>query len=122
MPSVSMVWGPTSDSADFAVSMRVSASGPSITTATPGLVHIWPALAVSEPAQPLAMASPRVPAASGRMNMGLTEPSSPKNGMGSGRAAQRSNSALPPRSEPVKPTALINGCWTRAAPTSLPPP
>lgn len=33
----------------------------------------------------------------------MTEPSSPKKGIGSGREAQRSKSARPPTSEPVKP-------------------
>jgi hypothetical protein len=82
-------------------------------TEMPGLVQNWPAPMVSDPAHPLAIASPRALTASGSRNIGLTEPSSPKNGIGSGRWAQRSYSARPPASEPVKPTALISGCWTR---------
>ena len=88
----------------------------------PGLVQSWPALPVIDTAQPLPISAPRAFRASGSTNIGLTEPSSPKKGIGSDRAAQRSNSALPPPRLPVKPTALISGCWTSAEPTSRLPP
>jgi len=42
---------------------------------------------------------------------------SPKNGIGSGRAAARSISALPAVREPVKPTAFTMECFTKATPT-----
>ena len=122
MPSVSMVCGATSPSAATADALNASASGPSTTMATPGLVQNWPAPMVSEPAQPLPIASPRAFTAAGITNIGLTEPSSPKNGIGSGRPAQRLNNARPPASDPVKPTALISGCCTNASPTSRLPP
>ena len=87
----------------------------------PGLVQNWPAPMVNDPAQPAPIPAPRAVTASGSRNIGLTEPSSPKNGIGSGRAAHRSNSARPPRKDPVKPTARITGFCTKAAPTALPP-
>src|SRR3984957_19760704 len=40
--------------------------------------------------------------------------------MGSGRAQAISNNARPPRVEPVKPTARIDGWRTRPAPASTP--
>jgi len=122
MPSVSITCAPVADSAATAASANASASAPSITTAIPGLVQNCPAPSVSDPAQPRAISPPRALSAAGRRNIGLTEPSSPKNGIGSGRAAQRSNSARPPASEPVKPTARISGCVTSASPTSRRPP
>ncbi len=122
MPSVSMVCGPTFSSAPCAAASKASASAPAITTAMPGLVQNWPAPMVSDPAQPSAMPLARADIAAGSRNIGLTLPSSPKNGIGSGRPAQRSNSALPPASEPVKPTARISGCCTSEVPTSRRPP
>ena len=44
----------------------------------------WPAPIVSEAAQPLPISGPRAATASGRTNIGLTDPSSPKKGIGSG--------------------------------------
>ena len=77
---------------------------------------------LSESAQPFAISPPRAATACGNRNIGFTLPSSPKNGIGSGRAAQRSKSARPPPSEPVKPTARISGWVTSAWPVSRVPP
>ena len=52
--------------------------------------------------------------------IGLIEPISAYTGIGTGRRAARSNSALPPANEPVKPTAAISGASTSASPTSTP--
>ena len=93
-----------------------------MTTTTPGFVQNCPAPIVSDAAHPAPISAPRAEAAAGSTKTGLIDPSSPKNGMGSGRCAHRSNSARPPRSDPVKPTALISGCCTSACPTSSPPP
>jgi hypothetical protein len=45
-----------------------------------------------------------------------------KQGMGSGRVAASCIKALPPASDPVKPTALMAGCRTSADPTNAPEP
>ena len=81
-----------------------------MTMAMPGLVQNCPAPIVDELTHPDAMSEPRLLIALGKRNIGFTDPNSPKNGIGSSLAEQRSNSALPPAREPVKPTALINGC------------
>ena len=60
------------------------------------------------------ISSPLLLIALGNINIGLIDPNSPKKGIGSSLEAQRSNSAFPPASEPVKPTALIRGCFTSA--------
>ena len=122
MPAVSITCEPVLARASLAAATKLSVSLPATTTAMPGLVQNWPAPIVSEAAQPAPSAAARVFTASGRTNIGLTLPSSPKKGMGSGRLAHRSNSARPPASEPVKPTALISGWVTRALPTSRLPP
>ncbi len=61
---------------------------------------------VKDAAQPSPSDGARVFMASGSRNIGLTEPSSPKKGIGSGRCAQRLNRARPPPSEPVKADSL----------------
>src|SRR5215472_9414691 len=66
------------------------------------------------------MSPGRAAAAPGRMTTGLTEPSSPKNGIGTGRCAQMAASASPPRADPVNPAAAIAGCFSSRTPASTP--
>ena len=54
------------------------------------------------------------------MKTGLVLLISANTGMGSGRAAATSISALPPFRDPVNPTAFTSGCLTSAMPTLLP--
>ena len=86
----------------------------------PGLVQNWPAPRVKEPKRLWASAAGPLRSAPGRMKTGLPLDISVKQGMGSGRAAARSMSARPARSEPVKATARMSGCLTSAAPISKP--
>ena len=58
----------------------------------------------------------RAAAAPGRMTTGLTDPSSPKNGIGTGRWAQMAARASPPRADPVNPAAAIAGCGSSRTP------
>ena len=51
---------------------------------------------------------------------GLSEPSSPWKGIGTGRAAAASNRARPPRTEPVNPAALTSGWRINPTPASNP--
>ncbi len=122
MPSVSIVWPPTFFNASTAAETYWSAPGPFGRIVIPGLVQNWPAPIVRDPVQPLAISCARFSNAPGITNIGFTEPSSPKNGIGVGRTAHRLKSARPPPSDPVKPTALISGCCTSASPTSRLPP
>src|ERR1044072_7392085 len=102
MPLVSIVCGAVFSRADLAAVVNLSASGPSTTTAIPGLVQNWPAPSVSEPDQPEPIASARAGGAAGSRNIGLTLPSPQKKEIGSGRGAHRSKSPRPPAREPVK--------------------
>ncbi len=86
----------------------------------PGFVQNCPAPSVKDACSPATMPSPRSRSAPGSTNTGLVLLISPKNGMGSGREAARSISALPALRDPVKPTALTKGCVTRAPPTCVP--
>ncbi len=54
------------------------------------------------------------------MTTGLTEPSSPKNGIGTGRSAQILASASPPRTDPVNPAAAMAGCCSSRTPAGTP--
>ena len=118
MPSVSIACAPAPLKAAMLASANSLACAPAITKAMPGLVQNCPAPMVNEAAQPWASAPARVCIAFGRQNIGLTEPNSPKNGIGSGRLMHRLNKALPPAKDPVNPTARISGCCTTCAPTS----
>ena len=80
----------------------------------------WPAPRVSDPAYPVAISAGRAAAAPGRMTTGLTEPSSPKNGIGTGRSAQILASASPPRTDPVNPAAAMAGCRSSRTPAGTP--
>jgi hypothetical protein len=81
--------GATAERPSAAARAKPSVSGPSIATAMPGLVQNCPAPKVSEATQP-AQSGCRAPAGpQGSTNIGFTDPSSPKKGMGSGRAAHR---------------------------------
>ncbi len=66
------------------------------------------------------MASPRSAAARSVTTTGLTLPSSPKNGIGSGRAAATSARKRPARSDPVNVAARIRGSRSMASPASSP--
>ena len=77
MPSVSMVCPSTDESAAAAASVKLSASVPSRTMATPGLVQNCPTPIVSDPAHPVPSASARAAIAPGNRNIGLIDPSSP---------------------------------------------
>src|SRR5689334_16962790 len=96
---------------------RPTSSG---TNSRPGLVQNWPVPRVSEPAYPVATAAGRENAAPGRTTTGLTEPSSPKNGIGTGRSAQTRARARPPAVDPVNPAAAISGCRSSRSPASTP--
>ena len=52
---------------------------------------------------------------------GLTLPISEKTGIGCLRLLAISKRAFPPVYEPVKATAFTDGCFTKYAPTSIPP-
>ena len=80
----------------------------------------WPAPRVSDPAYPVAISAGRAAAAPGRMTTGLTEPSSPKNGIGTGRSAQILARASPPRTDPVNPAAAMAGCCSSRTPAGTP--
>ena len=75
-----------------------------------------------EAASVCASCGPCAASTAGVGTMGLTEPSSPKNGIGRGRSCATFSSARPPRKEPVKATAAICGAWTSRTPTSMPAP
>lgn len=107
----------TASVSDFSSRSPVSPVGAST---KPGLVQNWPAPMVIEPASPAPICSPRSAAAASVTTTGLREPSSPWNRIGVGRAAAASNSALPPRIEPVKPAAATSGCLTSSTPASKP--
>ena len=77
-------------------------------------------LSAKDPCRAVAMPSPRSRSAPGSTNTGLVLLISPKNGIGSGRAAARSINALPALRDPVKPTALTRGWVTSAAPIWVP--
>ena len=77
MPSVSMPCLSRPLSASTAASANASASGPSITTATPGLVQNCPTPIVSDAAQPFPISAPLAFTAAGIRNIGLIEPTSP---------------------------------------------
>src|SRR5499426_1426283 len=66
------------------------------------------------------MSPGRAAAAPGRMTTGLTDPSSPKNGIGTGRWAQTAARASPPRADPVNPAAAIAGCLSSRTPAPTP--
>ena len=121
MRAVSIGCGSAFSSASFAATTTASASDAAM-TAMPGLVQNCPAPMVSDPAHPAPIRAPRAAAAAGSTNIGLVEPSSPQNGIGSSRPMARSKSARPPESEPVNPTALIAGCVTSACAASRLPP
>ena len=57
----------------------------------------------------MAIAAGRENAAPGSTTHGLTEPSSPKNGIGTGRSAQIRARARPPAVDPVNPAAASAG-------------
>ncbi|MOA14058.1 hypothetical protein D3C78_1341380 [compost metagenome] len=86
----------------------------------PGLVQNCPQPSVTDAANCAAICSPRTASASGSRNTGLMLDISANTGIGCGRVAAMWLRALPPLSEPVKPTAWIAGCLTSASPT--PPP
>ncbi|MNY59281.1 hypothetical protein D3C86_1957110 [compost metagenome] len=71
----------------------------------PGLVQNWPQPSVTAPASCAAICSPRTASASGNRNTGLMLDISANTGIGCGRVAAMWLRALPPLSEPVKPTA-----------------
>ncbi len=73
-----------------------------------------------EPARPEPIASARSAAAASVTTTGFREPSSPWKGIGTGRAAAASNSARPPRTDPVKPAAATSGCLISSTPASKP--
>ena len=90
MPSVSITCGAPAPIASVAAATIASACGPSVTKTTPGLVQNCPAPISSDAAQPDAISPPRAASARGITKTGLIEPSSPKKGIGWGRAAHRS--------------------------------
>lgn len=117
---LSMVCEPIGSRARKAAGVNSSATRLPTTTAMPGFVQNWPAPVVSEAAR---RRSRRCACQGrGRRDIGLTEPGSPKNGIGSVLCAHRSKSAPAPPGDPVKPTALMKECCTRAVPTSRLPP
>lgn len=79
-----------------------------------------PAPIVKEPTACVAMSAPRASAAARVTNTGLTLPSSPKNGIGTGRETARSKSARPPAVEPVKAPARTPGSTSASRPASSP--
>src|SRR5512143_1070941 len=99
-------------------STNAAAASDGATSVSPGLVQNWPQPRVTEAASALAIAGPFAASASGRTNTGLAEPISANTGIGCERPAAASNKALPPRNEPVKPTAWMAGWFTSARPTS----
>jgi hypothetical protein len=123
MPSVSMVCGADgATSASVAASTKASRLGPSTITAMPGLVQNWPAPMVSEPAQPLAISAPARLGASGSRNIGLTEPSSPKNGIGSGRCRAEVEQRASARQRTGEADGLDQRVLDQRWPTSRLPP
>ena len=98
-----------------------SVSGPSSSTAMPGLVQNCPAPIVRDPAQPAAISSPRAARGCGQEEHRVDRPQARRrNGTGS-RTCQRPyrTSMRPARSDPVKPTARINGCLTSVSPNDM---
>src|SRR5699024_5044241 len=87
---------------------------------TPGPVQNWPQPMVTELARPSASSLPRSSNACGSMNIGFTLDISANSGIGSSRAAAKSNKARPQACEPVKPTALMADSTTNWAPTLSP--
>ena len=90
------------------------------TNSSPGFVQNCPAPNEKEARNPVVIASARWAAAAAVTKTGLTLPSSPKNGIGTGRDTARSKSARPPASEPVKAPALIRGSSRPVRPASSP--
>src|SRR6478672_7373650 len=99
------------------VVMNCCRSSPSMPKIKPGLVQNCPTPNVIEPAYNLATSEGDCFSFSGNRNTGFTLPISENTGMGSLRWFAQSNRALPPKYEPVKPTAFVCGCVTRAFPT-----
>lgn len=97
-----------------------SPASPAGARTKPGLVQNCPAPMLIELPRPAPICSARSAAAASVTTTGLSEPSSPWKGIGAGRAAAASNSARPPRIEPVKPAAETSGCLTSSTPASKP--
>jgi hypothetical protein len=85
----------------------------------PGLVHIWPVPRVTESMRPWAMVSARASSAAGKKEDGVDATHLCEDGDGDGSLAARLTRRRPTRREPVKATAWMSGCWTRAALTVL---
>ncbi|MNP41082.1 hypothetical protein D3C76_1347630 [compost metagenome] len=83
--------------------------GPAMAIRIAGFRHACPTLTSMRSTKPSPICAPRSASAWGRMNVGLTLAISVNTGIGSGRSCARRYSAMPPCSEPVKVTALING-------------
>ena len=83
------------------------------TSKSPGLVQNWPASVQMERANCCAIVSIWSVSISEQMTTGLRLPISAKTGMGLGLCAARSMRARPPLMLPVKPMALICGCWAK---------
>ncbi len=116
--SITPPWAPAT--ASVSALTRPSPAAPSGTSAKPGLVQNWPVPRVIDAASPAPISSPRSAAAASVTRTGFRLPSSPWKGMGAGRAAAASYSALPPRTDPVNPAAATSGCPTSATPASKP--
>ncbi|MNF96681.1 hypothetical protein D3C84_794770 [compost metagenome] len=122
MPGVSIGRAAAAATRLIMAARRGSKPAPAMAIRIAGLRQACPTLTSMRSMKPSPICAPRSASAWGRMKVGLTLAISVKTGIGSGRSCARRYRAMPPCSEPVKVTALINGWSTRASPIALPAP